>query len=289
MDLKKALILILVAGQLSLFADNSEVALVDFDFNETPYSEDEDSSSKGDDIDFKFSFKDEADEPEEEIIDPHNDHIAFAEDRKFIPAVVALNEGVIKIQEAHDYYQTRTAFQEDAGDDNEEIAFAGELETKNPGNVAEDPLLTYPRAKMLQLFDGSGNEFFIDRFTVTNKQYQKFIQATDYTPPKSWENGKYAAGEDDQPVTDVSYKDALAYSMWESKRLPTENEWISAYRTGLMQFNPVKKVKEWTSTVGNDKETKLVMDGTNGSDAPVSKDSAAPDIGFRTAADPEGY
>lgn len=72
--------------------------------------------------------------------------------------------------------------------------------------------------------------FFIDRTEVTNSQYQKFIDATGYRPPPSWQGPRFPEGADTLPVTDVTWEDANAYAKWAGKRLPTEEEWEFAAR-----------------------------------------------------------
>jgi len=73
--------------------------------------------------------------------------------------------------------------------------------------------------------------FYIDRYPVTNAQFQKFMAATHYRPKddhnflRDWQNGSFPAGWGNKPVTWVSLEDARAYAAWAGKRLPHEWEW----------------------------------------------------------------
>jgi len=72
--------------------------------------------------------------------------------------------------------------------------------------------------------------FYIDKYEVTNAQYKIFIDATGHPAPPHWKNGKFPEGQEDYPVVNVSYYDALKYAKWAGKRLPTEEEWEKASR-----------------------------------------------------------
>lgn len=71
----------------------------------------------------------------------------------------------------------------------------------------------------------------MDKYPVTNKQYEEFIKATGYSPEdkknylKNWKDGTYPAGQGNFPVVFVSRNDAQAYAKWAGQRLPTEIEW----------------------------------------------------------------
>jgi formylglycine-generating enzyme required for sulfatase activity len=70
--------------------------------------------------------------------------------------------------------------------------------------------------------------FYIDRYEVTNAQYEQFLKETGHREPKYWRrqllNGKR------QPVVGVGWVDAAAYAKWAGRRLPTEEEWEKAAR-----------------------------------------------------------
>ncbi|HEX3602280.1 MAG TPA: SUMF1/EgtB/PvdO family nonheme iron enzyme [Lacipirellulaceae bacterium] len=75
------------------------------------------------------------------------------------------------------------------------------------------------------------NAFYIDKHPVTNQEFKRFLEATNYHPKddhnflRDWKNGSFPAGWEKKPVTWVSLEDARAYASWAGKRLPHEWEW----------------------------------------------------------------
>ena len=101
------------------------------------------------------------------------------------------------------------------------------------------------------------NDYKIDTYPVTNRQYLEFINAGGYddyslwlsdgwdlvqknnwSAPMYWENehGKWLTRDflgrrkinPNEPVNHVSYYEATAFCKWAKKRLPTESEWEKA-------------------------------------------------------------
>ncbi len=93
----------------------------------------------------------------------------------------------------------------------------------------KDSFIPYPdfsSGKLVQI-----KSFYMDKYPVTNAQFKKFIDATDYESDdpvnflKHWKNGAYPDGLANYPIVYVSLEDARAYAVWAGKRLPTEAEW----------------------------------------------------------------
>ncbi|WP_447970906.1 formylglycine-generating enzyme family protein [Nitrospira sp. M1] len=75
--------------------------------------------------------------------------------------------------------------------------------------------------------------YTLDKYEVTNRQYQKFIEETLHKPPLNVYNDEKdfdISGVEELPVVQVTWHDAVDYCFWAGKRLPTEAEWEKAAR-----------------------------------------------------------
>lgn len=80
------------------------------------------------------------------------------------------------------------------------------------------------------------DSFFISETEVTNHQYQEFVKETNHQAPHGWKDGVFPPGAANEPVTGVTWQDAVDYCQWLSTktgtnvRLPLEAEWELAAR-----------------------------------------------------------
>jgi dienelactone hydrolase len=120
--------------------------------------------------------------------------------------------------------------------------------------------LETPRARL--------NPFWIDRYEVTNRQFKAFVDAGGYRQrafwrepfvrdgrrlafdeamslfrdatgrpgPAGWTLGSYPAGQENLPVTGVSWYEASAYAAFKGRSLPTAFHWFWVATQGLTGF-----------------------------------------------------
>lgn len=132
--------------------------------------------------------------------------------------------------------------------------------------------------------------FWIDRTPVTNRAYLGYVLATGAARPPRWPaRGRLGAELLDQPVTGVSWDEALAYARWAGKRLPTEYEWERAAQGPEQRsfpygeaFDPAR-VHRGLGPVGSAESSEGVCDLTgNGWEWTGSPFGAYPDPGAGT-------
>ncbi|HOX39265.1 MAG TPA: SUMF1/EgtB/PvdO family nonheme iron enzyme [Candidatus Brocadiia bacterium] len=106
--------------------------------------------------------------------------------------------------------------------------------------------------------------FHIDLKVVTNRDYTKFLKATDYRPKcadnflKHWRGRSCPGDIADAPVVYVDLEDARAYAKWAKRRLPTEWEWQFAAEEAGDEFIR-GAVWEWTESERDDGHTRYAM------------------------------
>ncbi|HPZ06677.1 MAG TPA: SUMF1/EgtB/PvdO family nonheme iron enzyme [Candidatus Eremiobacteraeota bacterium] len=89
------------------------------------------------------------------------------------------------------------------------------------GSNSGDPN-EYPRHKIFL------KSFLIDKFPVTNSQFDKFVRETG-AKIVHWKR-YFKAGTENSPVVNVNFYEAEEYAKWSGKRLPSEAEWEKTAR-----------------------------------------------------------
>lgn len=80
--------------------------------------------------------------------------------------------------------------------------------------------------------------YYIDKYEVTNEQYNKFIKATKRAFPSSIPS-QFKSSK--QPMVGITWHDAYQYALWAGKRLPIDTEWMKAARGGF-------EIPDWDTT-----------------------------------------
>ena len=120
------------------------------------------------------------------------------------------------------------------------------------------------------------DDFWLDAYEVTNQQFKGFVDAGGYTNreywtepfvkagavvpweeglaafgdstgrpgPSTWALGTYPDGQDDFPVSGVSWYEAAAYAAYAGARLPTVHQWLRAH--AIPQISEILQVSNFS-------------------------------------------
>ncbi|HKR64225.1 MAG TPA: protein kinase [Thermoanaerobaculia bacterium] len=143
--------------------------------------------------------------------------------------------------------------------------------------------------------------FFIDKYEVTNRDFERFVRAggyarrelwkhpfvdehgatlsfeqamarfhdtTDLAGPRSWAGQTYPQGQANYPVADITWYEAAAYAEWAGKKLPTVYQWDKAARDGGASWAGM--MMPWGTAAVN---TDLTLRANLAGNAPVAVDA----------------
>ena len=133
-----------------------------------------------------------------------------------------------------------------------------------PGGAYKLASRTRPTEARIELDD-----YFIDKYEVTNREFKEFVSAGGYFKPefwkqpfvkdgrmltfeeatkefrdrtglpgpRSWSGQNFPEGKAEHPVTDITWHEAAAYAAFRDKQLPSVFQWEKAARNGLFIYN----------------------------------------------------
>jgi formylglycine-generating enzyme required for sulfatase activity/dienelactone hydrolase len=148
--------------------------------------------------------------------------------------------------------------------DSVEASIALDEVTKIPPGMVRVASSKYPKTLYIPGYEGMPElalkDYWIDQYEVTNRQFKTFVDHGGYQKreywkidfdrdgkrlswdegmalfrdgagragPKDWVQGEYPKGQDDYPVTGISWYEAAAYAEFAGKSLPTIYHWNRA-------------------------------------------------------------
>jgi eukaryotic-like serine/threonine-protein kinase len=170
------------------------------------------------------------------------------------------------------------------------IGLPGRLDLIPEGSLA-DGMVRVPARNLHTRLNGLNGmvrfpapAYDIDRYEVTNRAFKTFVDADGYRTrelwqhdfvrdgvelsweeamaefrdaagrpgPSTWQGGTYPPGQDDYPVTGVSWYEAAAYAEFVGKRLPTVAHWTTAASPDLAtEIIPLSSFGEGLAAVGS--------------------------------------
>ncbi len=131
------------------------------------------------------------------------------------------------------------------------IVPAGEVLLGDVHDALDDGRFTEDEVDRNRLERVTVEDFLLDRYPVTNRQFYQFVASGGYQQlslwqpsilaavldfvdqtgapgPRLWRDGHFPRGEEDFPVVGVCWHEAAAFARWVGKRLPTDAEWVKA-------------------------------------------------------------
>jgi formylglycine-generating enzyme required for sulfatase activity len=115
--------------------------------------------------------------------------------------------------------------------------------------------------------------YWIDLFPVTNGEYKRFVEATNYRPPKFWPEGRLR--DPDAPVVGISWFDAFKYAAFAGKSLASKEQWEKAARGRAGRVYP------WGDDFNADNANFGKDDGTDGTEPVGRRPANVSEFGVR--------
>jgi gamma-glutamyl hercynylcysteine S-oxide synthase len=126
-----------------------------------------------------------------------------------------------------------------------EVVLSDSLDIHDEGKFTDDEVDRNRFARV------TVEDFLLDRYLVTNRQYYQFVASGGYEQmslwepailaavldfvdetgapgPRFWRDGRYPSREEDFPVVGICWYEAAAFARWIGKRLPSDAEWVKA-------------------------------------------------------------